>query len=114
MIINTFGFRDGLPVGAENVIDCRGLRNPHSVPTLRRKNGLDAEVQSYVMADPDAEALVAAVAQQLLSGKDVAWVACYGGQHRSVSIAERAAQRLRNWGHAVTVEHLALHPLQGR
>ncbi|QXN72749.1 RapZ-like protein [Rhodobacter phage RcZahn] len=114
MIINTFGFRDGLPVGATDVIDCRGLRNPHSVPRLRRMNGTDEEVQAYVMADPAAENIVARIIERLTYHADIAWVACYGGQHRSVSVAEQAAKRLRGLGHTVEVEHLALHPLQER
>lgn len=113
MIIRTFGMKGGNPPGATSVLDCRGIRNPHHVPSLKKLTGKDAAVQEFVMADPAAAHAVTSLVERLTHQADIAWVACYGGKHRSVAVAEVAARRLRSRGHTVTVEHLALSPLQG-
>lgn len=113
MIIRTFGMKGGNPPGATAVIDCRGLRNPHHVPALKRLTGLEHEVQEYVMADPAAEHVVCTIIERLTHQTGIVWVACYGGRHRSVAVAERAARRLRSRGNTVKVEHMALSSLQG-
>ena len=48
----SFGFKYGLPVDADLVVDCRFLPNPHWVPELRPLTGLDPEVSDYVLASP--------------------------------------------------------------
>jgi len=111
----SFGFKHGLPLDADLVFDCRFLPNPHWVPDLRLLTGLDAPVRDYVMATPDAKALLERLADLLQlvlpayarEGKSYLSVAigCTGGQHRSVVIAEEIAAIMRGLGSAPTVHH---------
>jgi RNase adapter protein RapZ len=104
----SFGFKYGIPVDADFVADMRFLPNPHWVPELRPQSGLDGEVSSYVKDRPAAQAfldgyvpLLAGVAEGYLrEGKRFMTVAlgCTGGKHRSVSMAEEIARRLREAG----------------
>jgi UPF0042 nucleotide-binding protein len=111
----SFGYKYGLPVDADVVIDCRLLPNPHWVPELRPLNGLDAPVRDYVFAQEGAASFVDSYASllrqyeggYLREGKHFATVAvgCTGGKHRSVAIAEELGARLRADGVDVRVVH---------
>ena len=113
--VMSFGYKYGLPVDADIVVDCRLLPNPHWVPDLRPKNGLDREVRDYVFAQDGAREFVDAYADLMhryeagyaREGKHYATVAvgCTGGKHRSVAIAEELATRLRADGVDVSVVH---------
>lgn len=113
--VMSFGYKYGLPVDADVVIDCRLLPNPHWVDELRPLNGLDAPVRDYVFGQPGANEFVDAYAQLLQryeegylhEGKHYATVAvgCTGGKHRSVAIAEELAARMRADGVDVRVVH---------
>ena len=101
----SFAYPAGLPREAELVFDARFLRNPHYIPTLKDKTGLDRDVASYVEADPDFWPFVDKVTDLLSlllprfvqEGKKYVSVAvgCTGGRHRSVRIVEILAERLR-------------------
>lgn len=102
----SFGFKYGLPVDADVVFDLRFLPNPHFVPELRPKTGLDGDVAEYVLGAPETQALLRDL-QRLLAttlpafqaeGKAYLTVAvgCTGGKHRSVAIAEELAR----WMHS--------------
>jgi UPF0042 nucleotide-binding protein len=56
--IVSFGFKYGIPVDADLVVDMRFLPNPHWIPELRPQTGLDAEVIEYVTSQPDAKAFL--------------------------------------------------------
>jgi RNase adapter protein RapZ len=111
----SFGYKNGLPVDADLVVDCRFLANPHWVPELRPMSGLDAPVREFVRAQPGAKeflegyvelfAIVAAGYSR--EGKSYATLAvgCTGGRHRSVAIAEELGARLRERGLEVQVNH---------
>lgn len=113
--IMSFGFARGLPRNADNVFDMRFLRNPHWVDALRPLSGLDTAVAAYVRDDPAYEDIVGRTEELLLrlldryrlEGKSYVTVAfgCTGGRHRSVHVAERVAQRLRDAGFSPTVSH---------
>jgi UPF0042 nucleotide-binding protein len=100
----SFGFRHGLPRGADLVFDVRFLRNPHFHPTLRPKTGLDAEVAAYALDEERGVALLARLRDLLdflvplyeAEGKAYLTVAvgCTGGRHRSVAIAESIRRNL--------------------
>ncbi|HKE51582.1 MAG TPA: RNase adapter RapZ [Actinomycetes bacterium] len=100
----SFGYKHGLPVDADLVLDCRFLPNPHWVPELRPHTGQDPDVRAYVLGQPGAEETVANYAElvraiaagYLREGKRFATIAigCTGGKHRSVAIAERLAELL--------------------
>jgi UPF0042 nucleotide-binding protein len=113
--VMSFGYKYGLPVDADLVVDCRLLPNPHWVPELRPQNGLDPAVRDYVFAQEGATEFVDAYAAllrryeegYLREGKHYATVAvgCTGGKHRSVAIAEALAGRMRGDGVDIRVVH---------
>ena len=100
----SFGFKYGLPVDADLVFDVRYLPNPHFVPELRPKTGLDPAVARYVLGADDTQDLLARLEPMLRDllpryereGKAYLTVAigCTGGRHRSVAIAEELGRRL--------------------
>ncbi|SKA22193.1 UPF0042 nucleotide-binding protein [Marinactinospora thermotolerans DSM 45154] len=111
----SFGYKYGLPVDADLVIDCRFLPNPHWVPELRPMTGQDTPVSEYVLSQRGAKELLDAytevlrllVAGYLREGKHYMTLAvgCTGGKHRSVAMAERFSERLREEGLEVHVVH---------
>ncbi|HEX4655426.1 MAG TPA: RNase adapter RapZ [Mycobacteriales bacterium] len=113
--VMSFGYKYGLPVDADLVIDCRLLPNPHWVDALRPLNGLDEPVRDYVFGQDGAGEFVDAYAGllqrykegYLREGKHYATVAvgCTGGKHRSVAIAEELAARMAADGVDVRVVH---------
>src|SRR5947209_14945466 len=113
--VMSFGYKYGLPVDADIVVDCRLLPNPHWVPELRPKTGLDPQVRDYVFAQDGAREFVDAYADLMQryetgyarEGKHYATraVGCTGAPHRSVAIAEELAARLRADGVDVAVVH---------
>ena len=103
----SFGFKHGAPVGSTRMIDCRDMRNPHKLASLRELTGLESDVQTYVQEDPKAEAKLETAATGLKDG-DVIAFGCFGGRHRSVALSEILARRLRHAGYAVEVHHKEL------
>ncbi len=101
----SFAYPAGLPREAELVFDARFLRNPHYVPILRSKTGLDPDVAAYVESDPDFWPFIDKVTDLLTlllprfveEGKKYVSVAigCTGGRHRSVHIVQLLAERLQ-------------------
>ncbi len=113
--VMSFGFKYGLPPDADLVVDCRFLPNPHWVPTLRPRTGLDEDVAKYVLEQPAAGPFLDAYESSLgvvlggyaEEGKRFALLAvgCTGGKHRSVAMTEEIARRLARHGVDVRVEH---------
>lgn len=111
----SFGYKHGLPLDADLVLDCRFLPNPHWVEELRPQTGLDGPVRDFVLGQPAAglflEHLNALFAQVLpayvAEGKAYLTIAmgCTGGRHRSVAMAEEVAALLRRQGHTPSVLH---------
>ena len=111
----SFGYKYGLPVDADLVVDCRFLPNPHWVPELRPNTGLDPAVSKYVLDQPGAKDFLERYAEvlQILAegyrreGKRYVTVAvgCTGGRHRSVVIAEKLGRRLAEDGVETQVVH---------
>jgi RNase adapter protein RapZ len=113
--IVSFGYKHGLPLDADVVIDCRFLPNPHWVDDLRPRSGLDQEVVAYLdeqeVTGPFIEQLHDLVRLLLPNyvgeGKSYLTLAfgCTGGRHRSVAVAERMAQLLADDGYRPRVTH---------
>jgi UPF0042 nucleotide-binding protein len=111
----SFGFKYGLPVDADMVADCRFLPNPHWIPDLAPRNGLDRSVKEYVMRQPGTEEFISSyldVVQITLSGYERSGklfmtlaIGCTGGKHRSVVVAEELASRLAGPWPGVQVAH---------
>ncbi|MBD3764512.1 MAG: RNase adaptor protein RapZ [Rhodobacterales bacterium] len=116
--VQSFSYKRGIPRGVDMVFDCRFLDNPHWVPALRDLDGRDPAVASHVMADPQfapffdriADLVLFLLPAQLDEGKAHLAIAfgCTGGQHRSVTVAERLGDRLAEAGWAVSKRHREL------
>ena len=116
----SFGFKYGIPVDTDFMADMRFLPNPHWIPELRPRTGLDPEVADYVLKQQGAAEfverwvdLIAGVAEGYLGqGKRFAQVAigCTGGKHRSVTVTEEVVRRLQARG----IEARAYHRDLGR
>lgn len=107
----SFGFKYGEPhqeLGQDyRLIDCRGLKNPHNVTELKPLTGLDGKVQRYVESDVRFGQLQDNATMALKDGIVIAF-GCYGGRHRSVSMAEMTAAKLKDAGHEVEIYHREL------
>jgi UPF0042 nucleotide-binding protein len=113
--IVSFGFKYGLPVDADLVVDVRFLPNPFWIPELRELTGQDDEVRDYVLAQDGAgtfldqytELLKTIGAGYAREGKHYLTLAvgCTGGKHRSVAISEQLARRLTELGVHASVVH---------
>ena len=120
VVLQSFGYKHGVPADADLVFDLRCLPNPHWEPALRPLSGRDEPVARFLERQPLVGELAAAIEGFLLQwlprfrddGRPVLTVAlgCTGGQHRSVYMAERLAPALRSAGHEVLVRHRELPP----
>ncbi|WP_370211508.1 RNase adapter RapZ [Roseovarius sp.] len=116
--VQSFSYKRGLPRGADLVLDCRFLSNPHWEPSLRALDGRDKAVQAHVEADPRFEGFrerTLSMIRFLLpaseaEGKSYLTLAfgCTGGQHRSVALAETLAATLADEGWPVSIRHREL------
>jgi UPF0042 nucleotide-binding protein len=111
----SFGYKYGLPVDADLVVDVRFLPNPHWIPELRDLTGQDAEVRDYVLSQEGAGDFLDRYSEILkIIGTGYTReskryltlaVGCTGGKHRSVAISEELAKRLEGLGIHTTVVH---------
>lgn len=102
--VMSFGFKYGMPIDADIVMDVRFLPNPFYIPELRPFTGLDKRVFDYVMNKEETQVfykklldlLKTAIPGYIKEGKEKLTIAigCTGGQHRSVSIAQQLARDL--------------------
>jgi RNase adapter protein RapZ len=117
----SFGYKLGIPLEADIVLDTRFLQNPYYVPELREHSGLTEPVREYVLGQPGATRFLELVDQLLefsipafeAEGKSrlTIGIGCTGGFHRSIVLAEEIASRLRAAGHdPVAVLHRELEP----
>lgn len=115
LTVLSFGFKYGIPLDADHVVDVRFLSNPYWITELRRLTGKDEPVRDYVMGldgarlfvDRYVEALEPVLAGYANEEKRYATIAvgCTGGKHRSVAVAESIAGALRERGQRVVVTH---------
>ena len=113
--VTSFGYKHGLPLDVDLVLDCRFLPNPHWVEELRPFTGLDKAVAAYVLEQPVTGAFLSRLERLLVlilphyvqEGKSYLTIAfgCTGGRHRSVAIAESMAETLNRLGHAPAIVH---------
>jgi len=118
--VMSFGFKYGIPVDADVVLDARFLPNPHWVDSLREHTGLDRGVRDYVVETPAAGSFLEEAARlleimkegYLREGKRYVTIAvgCTGGKHRSVALAEEVASGLGAQG----IESVVVHRDLGR
>ena len=120
----SFGYKYGIPVDADLVLDCRFIPNPHWIPELRPLTGLDDKVKDNELANSGVAQFVqsyVSVINQMLpgylrEGKKYLTVAigCTGGRHRSVSVAREIASQLDGERDGFTVSAHASHRDVGR
>ncbi|SLN60247.1 glmZ(sRNA)-inactivating NTPase [Pseudoruegeria aquimaris] len=116
--VQSFSYKRGTPRGIDMIFDCRFLANPYWEPALRALDGRDGAVQDYVASDPRFAAFFAKVldlSELLLpayieEGKAHLSIGfgCTGGQHRSVTMAEKLAHALAQAGWQVSIRHREL------
>ena len=104
ILIQSFGFKRGVPVDADLVFDVRCLPNPYWKPDLRPFCGKDQPIRDYLDAEPDVQEMYQDIYQFLhkwlpryAAGERSYMsigIGCTGGHHRSVYIAERLVQEL--------------------
>ncbi|MER2063524.1 MAG: RNase adapter RapZ [Alkalibacterium sp.] len=113
--IVSFGFKYGVPIDADIVMDVRFLPNPHYIEELRPQTGMDKPVYDYVMQQTETETfykkfidlidyLLPGYKKEGKSNVTIA-IGCTGGKHRSVALVERIAKQIKADGYHVNVSH---------
>lgn len=115
LMIQSFGFKNGMPAHADFMFDVRCLPNPYWQPTLRDLTGQDLAVQDYLNASQEVVKMVDDIIGFLKN-----WVPCFeadnrsyltvcigctGGRHRSVFITEKLAEKAQSLHMNVQVRH---------
>ena len=111
----SFGFKFGMPLDADMVLDVRFLPNPFYISELRHKSGSVPEVAAYIEDKPVTQEYLKRldsfidflVPQYVREGKSqlVIAIGCTGGMHRSVFVAKHIYELLAKKGYAVNLEH---------
>ena len=113
--IESFGFKNGILVEADLVVDVRFLPNTYYIEELKELNGKDDEIQNYVMGFDDSKIFLNKVVDLLeflipkykAEGKNMLTigVGCTGGKHRSVCLAEKIYSELKKEHSNVNISH---------
>ena len=118
IMLQSFGFKHGVPRNADFVFDARCLPNPHWHPELRPLTGRDGPVARFLSEDLKVHAMLSHISEFL-----AAWIPCFedegrsyltiavgctGGQHRSVYLIEELARFLESQGRGVIASHREL------
>ena len=111
----SFGFKNGIPVEADLLMDVRFMPNPYYIEELKRKTGLDDAVRDYVFSFSQTNDFMTRMKDMLSfllplyseEGKTVLVLAigCTGGHHRSVAVAHALAEFIEQAGYPVTEIH---------
>ena len=111
----SFGFKYGIPLEADMIIDVRCLPNPFYIPALKPLTGLDEEVRDFVLGSEETQGFVKhtlslldfAVPLYLKEGKSelVVGVGCTGGKHRSVTVARELEHHFLRLGYKCVIQH---------
>ncbi len=124
--ILSFGYKYGIPVDADLVVDCRFISNPHWVPELRPLSGLDKPVSDAVLNNDNVQEFLDRY-QALFETMAIGFIAegrkyltlaigCTGGKHRSVAVSVELGKRLIGCENLIKykIEAQALHRDLGR
>lgn len=123
VVLESFGFKYGVPNNADFMFDMRSLPNPYYDPELRPYTGMDKPIQDYLDSQPLVQEMVDDIERFIshwlprLQEESRSYVTlaigCTGGQHRSVYVVEKLAQRL-NGHYELLIRHRQAHNLSGR
>ena len=115
IMIESFGYKHGLPANADFVFDVRCLPNPYWEPQLRPLSGKDAPVKGFLDAQPLVQEMIGAIAnfleewvpryQDFQRSYLTVAIGCTGGMHRSVYVAEAIAKRLEKKYGPIRTQH---------
>ncbi|MBP3338244.1 MAG: RNase adapter RapZ [Lachnospiraceae bacterium] len=104
--VMSFGFKYGVPRDADLVFDVRFMPNPYYVDELRKKTGMDKEVNDYVMNSKEShefvnkldEMIEFLIPNYIKEGKTqlVIAIGCTGGKHRSITVAKHLYENLKS------------------
>lgn len=118
ILVESFGFKNGIPKDADVVFDVRCLPNPHWIPHLRNQTGLDQEVREFLGKHDPVREMISDIIAYLdkwlprfaANNRSYMTVAigCTGGQHRSVYIADAITTHLRQHFSNVQSRHREL------
>jgi len=118
VLIESFGFKHGIPADADFVFDMRCLANPYWSADLRGLNGQEQEVIDFLEAQPEFNAMFEDIVgflnrwipqfEQAHRGYLTIAIGCTGGQHRSVCMTEKIADKLRQQHEPVLTRHNSL------
>lgn len=124
LLVQSFGFKHGVPVDSDYVFDVRCLPNPYWDTSLRKHTGLDQPVIDFLEKEPASrqmvDDLIGFLGTWLPSFADsnrsymTISIGCTGGQHRSVYVCERLGEHFRSHYRNVQVRHTELPHLQAR
>lgn len=114
--IVSFGFKYGIPTDSDLVFDVRFMPNPFYVDELKRKTGNDKEVKEFVMSSPASAEFLSKlndminflIPNYVIEGKNqlVISIGCTGGKHRSVTIANKLYENLKEKGeYGIKITH---------
>ncbi|HPF44037.1 MAG TPA: RNase adapter RapZ [Syntrophomonadaceae bacterium] len=113
--IISFGYKLGIPIDSDIVMDVRFLANPFYDPVMRHLTGEDKEVIDFVLSSPVTKSFIRRLINLLKflipyyigEGKTnlVIAIGCTGGQHRSVVLADNIGRKLRSLGYKIIIRH---------
>ena len=111
----SFGFKHGILLDGDLIFDVRFIPNPYYIPELWEYHGGDKPVKDYVLKWPQTDIFIDKTIDMLefliphytVEGKTqlIVGIGCTGGRHRSVAIANRIGEVLKNNNHRVSVDH---------
>jgi UPF0042 nucleotide-binding protein len=118
LLLQSFGFKHGIPPDADFVFDVRCLPNPYWDPSLRENTGLDKDVIQYLSTKPEVNKMLNDIYRFLVDwiphfiadNRSYMTIAlgCTGGQHRSVYLIESIAEKIRSQVPNTQVRHREL------
>ena len=111
----SFGFKYGIPLEADLIIDVRCLTNPYYIPELKALTGFDKKIRDYVLNSKETQEFIKhvlnlldfSVPLYLKEGKSelVVGIGCTGGRHRSVTIAMQLDDHFVQKGYKCVIQH---------
>lgn len=117
--VMSFGFKHGVPIDVDMVLDVRFLPNPHWDDDLRPMSGLDGPVKDFVLEreltaeflEKTAELFEVILPAYVSEGRSylTIGVGCTGGRHRSVAISEELGKRISALGFQLRISHRDIH-----
>ncbi|HET9844044.1 MAG TPA: RNase adapter RapZ, partial [Gammaproteobacteria bacterium] len=115
VLLQSFGFKNGIPSDADFIFDVRCLPNPYWAPNLRLLTGLDKEVSHFLQSQPEVNLMIEDILVFLnnwipkFKANNRSYltvgIGCTGGQHRSVYIAEKLSHSIHGQHKQVHIRH---------